>query len=98
RRPPVTRLAPPRARTPDSAAAERALRERWRSRGGRPVGPLVDARRRSGSSSSCPDKTLKREELPMADVTMPGMDVIRKRLVDGDGDLLRELVSGVWLR
>jgi len=34
----------------------------------------------------------------MADVTMPGMDVIRKRLVDGDGDLLRELVSGVWPR
>jgi putative transposase len=31
----------------------------------------------------------------MADVTMPGMDVIRKQLVDGDGDLLRELVSGV---
>jgi transposase-like protein len=31
----------------------------------------------------------------MADVTMPGMDVIRKQLVDTDGDLLRELVSGV---
>ena len=31
----------------------------------------------------------------MADVTMPGMDVIRKQLEAGDGDLLRELVSGV---
>jgi transposase-like protein len=31
----------------------------------------------------------------MADVTMPGMDVIRKQLVDTDGDLLRELVNGV---
>ena len=31
----------------------------------------------------------------MADVTMPGMDVIRKQLVDADSDLLRELVSGV---
>jgi transposase-like protein len=40
-------------------------------------------------------KTLKKEELPMADVTMPGMDVIRKQLVDADSDLLRELVSGV---
>src|SRR5204863_2035230 len=69
--------------------------ESWRSCGGRPVGPLVAARRPSGSSSSSPDKTMKREELPMADVTMPGMDVIRKQLVDGDGDLLRELVSGV---
>ena len=40
-------------------------------------------------------KTLKKEELPMADVTMPGMDVIRKQLEAGDGDLLRDLVSGV---
>ncbi len=31
----------------------------------------------------------------MAESTMPGMDVIRKQLVDADGDLLRELVSGV---
>jgi putative transposase len=31
----------------------------------------------------------------MADVTMPGLDVIRKQLVEQDGDLLRELVSGV---
>jgi transposase-like protein len=31
----------------------------------------------------------------MADVTMPGMGVIRKQLVEQDGDLLRELVSGV---
>jgi hypothetical protein len=29
----------------------------------------------------------KREELPMAESTMPGMDVIRKQLVDADGDL-----------
>ncbi len=31
----------------------------------------------------------------MAESTMPGMDVIRKQLVDQDGDLLRELISGV---
>ena len=31
----------------------------------------------------------------MAESTMPGMDVIRKQLVDEDGDLLRELVHGV---
>ena len=31
----------------------------------------------------------------MAESTMPGMDVIRKQLEAGDGDLLRELVSGV---
>jgi len=40
-------------------------------------------------------KTLKKEELPMAESTMPGMDVIRKQLVEHDGDLRRELVSGV---
>jgi len=38
---------------------------------------------------------MKREKHPMADSTMPGMDVIRKQLVEQDGDLLRELVSGV---
>ena len=31
----------------------------------------------------------------MAESTMPGMGVIRKQLVDADGDLLRELVGGV---
>lgn len=31
----------------------------------------------------------------MAESTMPGMDVICKQLVEQDGDLLRELVSGV---
>ena len=35
-------------------------------------------------------KTMKKEEAPMTDVTMPGTEVIRKRLVDPDGDLLRE--------
>src|SRR5437764_13318447 len=69
--------------------------ESWRSCGGRPCGPLVARSWPSGSSSSSPDKTMKKEELPMAESTMPGMDVIRKQLVEQDGDLLRELVSGV---
>src|SRR5919204_2812563 len=76
-----------------SAAAQRSF-DSWRSCGGRPAGPLVAGRGHRGH----PLQVLQDGEeggAPMAESTMPGMDVIRKQLVDEDGDLLRELVHGV---